>query len=705
MDLLSRIASFLAPKATAAASGAWNTGGMLKDYIEYNLARDQKEKQKQLLEYNQKRNLANEALKQFGFDANKQGNQFDPVQYGRGTLAGAGELASLYSPMGGGLKARMVINAVPGVTDAIGRGENLPNILLSGALTSLGGTGGEKLIKGGGAITRAFGNRLVDSAENLGLRKLGLTKLDVNKFLQEQKEPISQLLKRYNLIGKGAEDISGAIRPIQESFNQIAEDANLKINPNDLLDTFAKKIDEFKSSNAPELKRKGQQLEQYVTNLFDNPAQDFSAKGLTDERRIIDQLVRDFQTSGDAIGASTNRVIRDVLQDAIRETAEKAGIKGAGDKTLTELGGELKKLYSLEDVAMKRAPQPTGNRLPRLLAGSGGAVPGAMVGGIPGAFIGGVGGIAIEEAVNNPRILQNIISASQIGGKNIDQLGNKIGSEGMQKLFQMLGIGGGREISNNVTDVNPNFSNQTVNFPPNNNQNDQQRDNNKFKIGDIQNSQITPNTASIPQQPQSQEQFDPGLEVTLLDGTKTTFGQLQQQGTFQQQQQPGMGGLSEDQLSQLSLLALITGDTKALQQIAAYQGIQEKMNKQDKLPATTENRVQLANSGLRALDEIEKILQEDPNKVLKSAIPGKLGARDYDSAAFRAVEGLLRARSGAAIPETEVRRYMNANLPRIGDSPEEVRFKLDAFRRDLEEVSKSGGGTDDMQILQQFLGL
>lgn len=108
------------------------------------------------------------------------------------------------------------------------------------------------------------------------------------------------------------------------------------------------------------------------------------------------------------------------------------------------------------------------------------------------------------------------------------------------------------------------------------------------------------------------------------------------------------------------------------------------------LTAAQENKVQLANSGLRALSEIEQMIQKDPNKIFMNALPGQLGARDYSSAAFRAVEGLLRARSGAAIPETEVVRYMNANLPRVGDNESDIRYKLDAFKKDLQDVANSG---------------
>lgn len=121
---------------------------------------------------------------------------------------------------------------------------------------------------------------------------------------------------------------------------------------------------------------------------------------------------------------------------------------------------------------------------------------------------------------------------------------------------------------------------------------------------------------------------------------------------------------------------------------------------QPQLSATQENKVQLANSGLRALNEIERIFSQDPNILIKSSVPGQLGAREYSAAAFRAVEGLLRARSGAAIPETEVRRYMDANLPKIGDSSAESRAKLAAFRQDLEDVARSGGTSLQTQNTQ-----
>ena len=158
------------------------------------------------------------------------------------------------------------------------------------------------------------------------------------------------------------------------------------------------------------------------------------------------------------------------------------------------------------------------------------------------------------------------------------------------------------------------------------------------------------------------------------------------------QQQQSLSGYSTEQLAQGYMKAIMAGDTKSATKLKALLDTQTKQQPGTSKPLSgaTENRVQLANSGLRALDEVEKLLAKDPRQVLKSVIPGQLGARSYDSAARRSVEGLLRARSGAAVPEIEVTRYMNANLPRLGDKPEDIRAKLSAFRKDLEEVAGSG---------------
>jgi len=125
---------------------------------------------------------------------------------------------------------------------------------------------------------------------------------------------------------------------------------------------------------------------------------------------------------------------------------------------------------------------------------------------------------------------------------------------------------------------------------------------------------------------------------------------------------------------------------------------------------TEKKQIDLANSGLRALDQAEALLKEDPSLVIKRTIPGKIGARSYDSALFRSIEAILRGRSGAAVPEQEVRRYMSAYAPKIGDSKETAKLKLEALRADLLDLATpigqtKGGGTDDISALMGALGM
>jgi len=184
-------------------------------------------------------------------------------------------------------------------------------------------------------------------------------------------------------------------------------------------------------------------------------------------------------------------------------------------------------------------------------------------------------------------------------------------------------------------------------------------------------------------------------QVTM---TPTTQGGVSSTGvTTQPQPQAQQPIISNDEL--VLLMLLDPKNSSTYQAIADLQG--GGASTQKPLSSTTENRVQLANSGLRALDELEQLYVADPSKVIKSSLPGSIGARDYESASLRAVEGLLRARSGAAVPETEVKRYRNANLPRVGDSQETAIRKLQAFRKDLEEVANSGATMpSQLEILQ-----
>jgi len=686
MDLLTRISSFLAPKATAAGSSVINTAGMLKDYLEYTFAKDKTNKQKQLIEYNQKRNLANEALKQFGFDANKKGNQFDPGRYAKGVTQGGLELGSFAVPFGKGanIASRVLVpGATVGAMQAGAQETVTPQSLATGALTGAAGAG---ILKGAtNTATRAIkgaGDFLVDKATQ-GIGKASPSMFE--KAVAEKGFNINELIKKYTPAGAGYDDLLGPIKDrgnggvigskLQEAEKIIQATAKqagstVRIAGDDLIKALKAEAKNISSELGGASRKKA------INSLIKEAEKKY--KGGVTVQRALDTLRRANKKFG-------KNIVDTDPGDAVATAAQK--LEGnIMRKTLKQLFPDL--AGALDTQSELLTLQPILNRARGTSSTQGSSI-----------RIGNVNPLNpmswIEAAANNPRISSRVINPAGSLAEPMQKIASRVptadaGMVGSQLLSRALvGNQQGNTTQNQDNGSYPDRSQEQEGSNINGNLN--------------QNNQITPNAPSIPQG----EQIDPNIEVTLTDGTKTTYGALQQKGAFQQATQPQdmMGGLDEAKLNELALMALLTGNTKALTQIQAYQGIQEKMKpKEEKgLTATAENKVQLANSGLRALDEIEKLIEKDPNKVLKSIVPGKLGARDYDSAAFRAVEGLLRARSGAAIPETEVRRYMSANLPAVGDSPEEIAFKLSAFRKDLQDVANTGAATDGSEVLQKLL--
>lgn len=117
----------------------------------------------------------------------------------------------------------------------------------------------------------------------------------------------------------------------------------------------------------------------------------------------------------------------------------------------------------------------------------------------------------------------------------------------------------------------------------------------------------------------------------------------------------------------------------------------------------------LAQQGLNGLSQLAKLIQKDPGVVGRTSTPGRglpvvggyigkaSGTTEYDTLGFAAVSSLLRAQSGAAVPDSEVRAYMRHYLPRAGDSKESIQRKLETLQYDFQTVIQ-GGGNDSSSL-------
>ena len=105
-----------------------------------------------------------------------------------------------------------------------------------------------------------------------------------------------------------------------------------------------------------------------------------------------------------------------------------------------------------------------------------------------------------------------------------------------------------------------------------------------------------------------------------------------------------------------------------------------------------------AKDGLNSISDLENIIKQDPNIVAKTNAPGgslplvggyirnAAGVADYDQAAFNTIDTLLRIRTGAAAPDSEIRRYMVKLIPRPGDTPKVIENKLSKLKQSFSET-------------------
>jgi len=106
--------------------------------------------------------------------------------------------------------------------------------------------------------------------------------------------------------------------------------------------------------------------------------------------------------------------------------------------------------------------------------------------------------------------------------------------------------------------------------------------------------------------------------------------------------------------------------------------------KEDQETTQEERKAQgLATSGIRSLNLVQKEYEKDPTVVVKQLLPGKFASRTFDSELFNSVDTLLRLRTGAQAPKSEVRAYMSAFGPKFGDSAEVVQQKLNTLQQNL----------------------
>lgn len=113
-----------------------------------------------------------------------------------------------------------------------------------------------------------------------------------------------------------------------------------------------------------------------------------------------------------------------------------------------------------------------------------------------------------------------------------------------------------------------------------------------------------------------------------------------------------------------------------------------------------------AGAGLRALDTIESEILNNPTVLVQASIPGSPGARQFEAAVSSITDAIGGLRTGASVSPEQQKFYRNI-LPKAGDSPETIQYKINAIKQELQGYAQGAEnmGTDVNAELLSILGL
>ena len=274
--------------------------------------------------------------------------------------------------------------------------------------------------KVGKKVSSKLASPLEKITDYLSLKAIRPSKTQITKFGDATGEDLGDFVLKRGLQGKDREALQETIKPLQNSFDEIINSSGRKVEADTLLGRFVQKIDELKNSTQTEMQKQGAELEQYAINLFNTlkkGSKDFDLPTLTSERKLADKLSRSLKQTN-PIKADKQEMIRQILQDSIRDATEDLVIDG---KNIKSMGQELSKLYELDKIMKTQQNLGRGNLPIGLLTTMGaGAGAGSFTGDtflekVKGAAIGaGIGAFA-----NNPKVIQAI---TNIASKNAESL-------------------------------------------------------------------------------------------------------------------------------------------------------------------------------------------------------------------------------------------------------------------------------------------
>jgi len=689
--LLGGVAKFLLPGSSRVAKNL-NAGLVLRGGVdEYSKTTQQRldeatrlakqalntknnQKQKDLLERSRiASNIAMTTGQQMKNDLQtKSGMTFeqglDQPSYLKQGLGVSTDAATLLLPAGKGLGAATAIGAGLGGARAVSEETDpLTGMLLGGAFSGAGygiGKGVSKLADKAGRWFSLRGIRPSPSQQREFLKKTGT---NLEDFVIDN-----------NLIGKGTEEIDEVLNKLSNQYDDLAMNSGTKIPTSKVMAAFQSKIDDLAAQPNTGSQAQAAKLAQEMAAFADKfkGKKTLDIKDITLARRGIDKLLKEGAFERIPEQAGPLKMARDAYKSVIDDATK--GVTG-------DIGKKFKAFKEFRDILSKQQFLGKGTlpaNLTRLLGAGAGATAGAGYGyqdeGIGGALKGAAVGAALTQGVNHPSVI-NALARSGIN------LGKFMQSPAVAGTLEK----GARVVGQKAGGLFDTITQRGIEKPiPQPTETQQKQTSEAGKTVKVDNEEFLLEGGKYYSQDKAwvfDEKADDWVENPNAPTTQPNSEGMQQLFTMLM-----VKDLAETGGKNLTELQIIADRFKP--------------QADEKISATQAKNNALITSGLRGLENATKIYESDPSILIKKVGTFGLGTREYDASIFRAVESLLRSRSGAAVPETEVRRYMKNFTPTLGDTNEVAIYKLQQLRKDLEDAQNASKGVNNIDALLQMLG-
>lgn len=286
-------------------------------------------------------------------------------------------------------------------------------------------------------ITGKLGRKVAESGEELVLKGLKPSPSQQKKFLEKTGEQLSGWMSKNNISSNFVEEAGKKIEEVQGQFDEIALSKNIQVNPNKLLEKFIKTSEDIKDTVAGDISGKAKKIEDFFDSLTTKYGDKMTAADLTKERKGIDDQLKESQFGMPLEQASYLRSVRNAITEAIQDSA---GSIKAGGKSLKELGSELNKLYSFEEIANKQSGLGKGNMafgITDLIAGGAGFASGDdPVEKLKNAVL----GVVTKRMINSPKVVGKTSEALQKTGSMLQSPSTQKTLESLLRVAKEMGI-------------------------------------------------------------------------------------------------------------------------------------------------------------------------------------------------------------------------------------------------------------------------